>query len=365
MLALGLMSGTSADGVSIALVRVDGRAVRVLADETFPYPRALRERILRAGEACAPELSSLNFDLGRAFARAARSFLKGRRLKGRLRVAGSHGQTVIHLPGARSPSTLQLGEPSFLAEELGVPVVSDFRPRDMAAGGEGAPLIPFFDEFVFGSGPARILQNIGGIANASLAGRGVETFGFDTGPGNCLMDLAARRLSGGRLAYDRGGALALRGRPDEARARDLLRLPFFSRRPPKSLDRSEFGPSFLARHFLGSSFGRPQDLMATVTYFTALTIADAYRSFVLPRARVREAVLSGGGSLNSALVAYLRRLLHPLPVRLISDFGIAPLAKEPAAMALMAARAVEGRINHCPKATGARGARILGKITPA
>ncbi|MEK7747111.1 MAG: anhydro-N-acetylmuramic acid kinase, partial [Elusimicrobiota bacterium] len=177
MLALGLMSGTSADGVSVALVRVEGGALRVLADDTFPYPRGLRERILRAGEARAVELSSLNFELGRTFAAAARRFLKGRRLGGRLRVAGSHGQTVIHLPSGPSPSTLQLGEPSFLAEELGVPVVSDFRPRDMAAGGEGAPLIPFFDEFVFGAGPPRVLQNIGGIANASLAGRGVETFG--------------------------------------------------------------------------------------------------------------------------------------------------------------------------------------------
>ncbi len=364
MLSLGLMSGTSADGVSVALVRVEGRSLRVLADDTFPYPRGLRERVLGAGEARAAELCSLNFELGRTFARAAKRFLQGRRLRGRLEVAGSHGQTVIHLPEGRAPSTLQLGEPAFLAEELGVPVVSDFRPRDMAAGGEGAPLIPFFDEFVFGAGPARVLQNIGGIANASLAGRGVETFGFDTGPGNCLMDLAARRLSGGRLAYDRGGALALRGRPDEARARDLLRLPFFSRRPPKSLDRSSFGPGFLARYFPARG-KRPRDLMATATYFTALSIADAYRRFVFPRVRVREAVLSGGGSLNRALVSYLRRLLHPLPVRIISDFGIAPLAKEPAAMALMAALAIEGRVNHCPKATGARGPRVLGKITPA
>ena len=172
-LALGLMSGTSADGVSLALVEVGGSALNVLAHSTIAYSPGLRRRILAAAAASAAELSRLNFDLGREFARAAVRFLKSRRLSpGRLKAVGSHGQTVIHLPDDKHPSTLQLGEASFLAESLGVPVVCDFRPRDMAAGGQGAPLVPFLDDFIFGGGSPKALQNIGGIANVSLVGKG-------------------------------------------------------------------------------------------------------------------------------------------------------------------------------------------------
>ncbi|MBI4424429.1 MAG: anhydro-N-acetylmuramic acid kinase [Elusimicrobia bacterium] len=363
-LALGLMSGTSADGVSLALARVGERRLRVLAHATEPYPAALRRRILGAIGLRAPELSWLHFELGRVFAAAASRFLRAERVApSRLFAVGSHGQTVVHLPDEPRPSTLQLGEPSFLAEALGVPVVADFRPRDMAAGGQGAPLAPFLDEHLFGGGPPRALQNIGGIGNVTLAGRGVRTLGFDTGPGNCLIDLAVGRITGGRQAFDRDGRIARRGRPDEALARALLRAPYFRRRPPKSLDRSSFGEEFL-RASLGAMLRRrPEDAVATLTLLTALSIADAYRRF-LPVGRLREAVVSGGGALNPALMEALARALAPLPVVSIERRGIPPVAKEPALIALLAALAVAGRTNHCPAATGARGPRILGKILP-
>jgi anhydro-N-acetylmuramic acid kinase len=364
-LALGLMSGTSADGVSLALIELKGRRLEVLGHDTYPYASGLSRRILAAARTDADGLSRLNFELGRVFAKAAERFLRARRVHPRrLAAVGSHGQTVIHLPGERSPSTLQLGEPSFLSETLGVPVVSDFRPRDMAAGGEGAPLVPFFDEFVFGGGRPRALQNIGGIGNVALVGRGVRTFGFDTGPGNCLIDLAVRRMTGGRRAFDRDGLIARRGRVDEALAARLLAAPFFRRRPPKSLERTEFGEAYLRRHLPAGRL-RHEDAVATLTYFTALTIADALRRFLPRPPRLSELIVSGGGALNPVLMEGLRRLLYPLPVLTSADYGIPVLAKEPAMMALLAALAVEGKPNHCPRATGARGPRILGKISPA
>lgn len=363
-LALGLMSGTSADGVSLALVSVAGRSVRVVADATYPYAPDLRRRILAAPEARAAELSALDFELGRAFAKAAVRFLRARRVgPGRLAAVGSHGQTVVHRPRAKDPSTLQIGEASFLAEALGVPVACDFRPRDMAAGGEGAPLVPFFDELLFGEGPPRILQNIGGVANAALVGRGVPVVAFDTGPGNAVMDAAARRATGGRLAFDRGGRLAARGRADLGLVARLLRLPFFRRPPPKSLDRAEFAEGFLARWLPRSRYS-PEDALATATRFTAATIADGARRFLLPRARVREMVVSGGGALNPTLMRELAALM-PVPVVSSAARGLPPLAKEPALMAVMGLWAVEGRPNGCARATGARGPRVLGKVLPA
>lgn len=363
-LALGLMSGTSADGVSLALAEIGPGRLRVAAHDTIPYPAALRRRILAASGARAPELAALNFELGRRFAEAALRFLRARRvLPRRLVAVGSHGQTVIHLPDGPAPATLQIGEPSFLAEALGAPVVADFRPRDMAAGGQGAPLAPFLDRFLFGDGPWRALQNIGGLGNVALVGRSAPPLGFDTGPGNSLLDAAVRRISRGRLEFDRGGRLARQGRPDEEKVRELLRLPFFLRRPPKSLDRAAFDEAFLERHFGAALRRRPADAAATLALFTAASIADAYRRF-LPFNRLSEAVVSGGGALNPVLMGLLARRLAPLKVSTIDRYGIAAQAKEPALIALLAFRAVEGRINHVPASTGAAGARILGKIIP-
>lgn len=363
---MGLMSGTSADGVGLALVVPERGKPRVRAHATYPYSGLLRKRLLAAAGAPAPELCRLNFELGRVFADAALRFLRNIPVSSSgISAVGSHGHTVLHLPSAPCPSTWQIGEPSFLAERLGVPVVSDFRPRDMAAGGQGAPIIPFLDACLFGEGPPRALQNIGGIANVSLVGRGLRTLGFDTGPGNCLIDLAASRLSRGGLTYDRGGRLARAGRIDARKAESLLRIPYFRRSPPKSLDRSAFSEKFLDLYFSRELRRRPSDAVATLTYFTALAVADAHRRFLFPAAVPEEVVVSGGGALNPVLMGHLRSLLTPIRVRSIADFHIPPMAKEPAAVAWMALLALRGRVNHCHEATGASGPRILGKITPA
>lgn len=351
--ALGLMSGTSADGVSAALVRIGDRRVELMVFRTVPYPRALRERVRAAALARAPELSALHADLGRFFARAARRVLAGRRAD----VIGSHGQTVWHEPGRH---TLQLGEPSFIAEETGIPTVADFRPADVAAGGQGAPLVPYFDWFVFGGRPVALL-NIGGIANFTFVGRTLgETIGFDTGPGNALLDEAMRRAFG--REYDAGGRVAASGRID-LRMLGRLDHPYFRKPPPKSTGRELFGPAFLEERLGRELRRRPADVVATLTFFTARTIADAFERFA-PRP-VQEVVLSGGGAFNRTLVRHLEWMLWPAAVRPIDVYGFPPLAREPAAFALLAARTLQGRPSNVPSATGARRAVVLGKIVPA
>ncbi|MBI5241955.1 MAG: anhydro-N-acetylmuramic acid kinase [Elusimicrobia bacterium] len=360
-LAIGLMSGTSADGVTAALVDIRGRGVRVLRCETYPYAPALRRRVLEAPGLSAAGLSRLNFELGEAFGRAARRVGRGRRA----RVIGSHGQTVWHGPEDDPANTLQIAEPCVIAELAGVPVAADFRTRDMAAGGQGAPLVPAFEEFLFAAGPLRCLQNIGGIGNVSVTGRGRLWTAFDTGPGNSLMDEAARQATAGRLHMDQDGRLARQGRPDELLVELFLKDPFFARRPPKSLDKGSFGAAFLRRRFGRITRARLPQVLATLNLFTARSIADAYRRFILPRHRIREVLVSGGGALNPVLMGHLVRLLAPLPVKTTAACGLPVMAKEAAAFAWLGLRALQGRSNNCPQATGARGRRILGKVVPA
>ncbi len=360
---LGLMSGTSADGLSIALCEAAGRGLKVKAFGNYPYPSALQARIIAAKDLKSPELSALNFKLGRLWAGMVKRFCRAHRIAYKsLAAIGSHGQTVWHAPG-RPGHTLQIGEAAFIAEETGRPVVCDFRPADMAAGGEGAPLIPFLDDYLYGGGEPAALQNIGGVGNIAFAGKGVKTSGFDTGPGNSLMDTAVRRLSGGKLSYDRDGAWAAAGSPDRVKVQALLKMPFFRRRPPKSLDRSEFSGAFLEKNFKTLLNERgSRDLLATLNLFTAASIALAFRKFS-PR-RTKELIISGGGALNPVLMHNIASLLLPSGVRVRScaELGLHPLAKEPACFALLAWLAIEGRVNHCPSATGARGPRVLGKI---
>jgi len=353
LLAVGLMSGTSADGVSAALVRIGpGQTVRVLRHLTESFSRAEQARILALAEATAPELSEANAWLGRRFAAAARRVMRG----SRPRVIGSHGQTVFHAPGRH---TLQIGEPSIIAEETGVDVVADFRPRDIAAGGQGAPLVPFFDDFVFGgTARTRALLNVGGIANVTLVGRGRPPVAFDTGPGNSLIDAAVRTLTRGRETLDRDGRRALAGRIDGPLLSRLLDHPYFRKRPPKSTGRELFGGEFLKSRCRRVTV----DAIATLTLFTARTIAYAIRQFA-PRFPA-EVIVSGGGTFNPALMGHLSWLLQPAWVVSSEIYGLPPLAKEPAAFALLAARAIRGLPNTIPSATGARRAVVAGKIIP-
>lgn len=355
-LALGLMSGTSGDGVSLALASFNkDHSFKLLDYQTVPFPFSLAKVIQDGPNLKAPEISRLNIVLGEFFAKAAVKFLRRRKVF----VIGSHGQTIYHGPKDSPQNTFQIGEPSIIAEQTGIPVIADFRMRDLAAGGEGAPLIPFFDEYFFGNQCLRALQNIGGIANVTVVGKNHPTLAFDTGPGNCLIDWAIRKTSKGHLAFDASGKMASQGQVDRKAVSVMARHPYFKRRPPKSTGKELFNERFIPQNLLKA---RAEDLVATLTYFTAHTLHESFKRF-LPK-HIQEIIASGGGALNLTLMKHLRELFWPTPVKTIADYGIPVQAKEPLAFAFFALRAMEGKINHSPSGTGARKACVLGKIIP-
>lgn len=380
---LGLMSGTSADGIDIALVRISGPArsphARLVAFADFSYPSAVRATVLRLANGASTtsrEISQLNFRLGELFAGAALHACKrfGVSLK-RVALIGSHGQTIYHqgaaspLLGAPTSSTLQIGEPAVIAQRTGITTVADFRPADMAAGGQGAPLVPFVDYLLYRHPRVgRIALNIGGISNLSVipaAASPRDVFAFDTGPGNMIIDALAAHFSRGRLRFDRNAALARRGHLDGSLLRQLLAHPFFRKPPPKSAGREEFGAECTARLMALAKRGRvaPVDVIHTATAFTAATIAQACERFVLRRERrIREIVVAGGGARNPLLIAYLAALLPSLKLVPADALGVPADAKEAFAFAVLAYVAFHQRANNLPSATGARHPAVLGKI---
>lgn len=371
--AIGLMSGTSADGVDAALVEIRvarGRPrVRTIEALTISYPPAFRTRLLRLPDVSAREVATVDVIVGEWLASAALSVmaLAGVRPKS-VRFIASHGHTAVHLPDRkRGGTTLQIGEPSVLAEKTGIPVVADFRPRDVAAGGEGAPLVPFADRLLLAR-PGRVVaaQNVGGIANVTAMGPGAgdhdDLVAFDTGPGMMAIDLAAAHASGGRLRYDAGGAIAASGRVDEVLLADWMGHPFLRRPPPKSTGREEFGLPFVRRHLARAKTPRAKrDLVATLTAFTARSIADAYRRFLPP---VAEAVVSGGGAHNRTLLRHLAEALPGTDVVTSDARGIDPDFKEAVAFALLGWAHLAGIPNTVPAATGARHAVVAGALWP-
>ena len=379
MLVVGLMSGTSLDGVDAALVSVEGSTVQDIRWEvvgwcTVPYGEERREAIHReivAGTAEA--LCSLHAELGEWFAEATLEVCRRTGVAAdRVDLVGSHGQTLWHRPpgDARRGATLQLGDAATIAERTGIPVVSDFRTRDVAAGGQGAPLVPWVDQVLFSlPGQARALQNIGGIGNVTWVPpreTGGDVLAFDTGPGNALMDAAVELATRGKMTYDREGRLASQGEVDARLLEQLLRHPYFAQLPPKSTGREAFGKPVVDRlvEVLQPEGDQDwMDLVATLTELTARTIAEAYRSWIVPRG-VAEAVLTGGGARNPVLVARIRELLHPLPVMDGATLGVDPEAKEALAFAVLAWAHVHGIPANAPGATGAAGPRVLGSYTP-
>jgi len=375
----GLMSGTSADGVSAAIVDLGRRGVKVVAFGTFPYPDALRRAVFevsRAESGRVDDVCHLNFVLGEVFASALIRLAKRAGVPLRsIDLVGSHGQTIHHIPRGRPfgrrrvRSTLQIAEPAVIAERTGITTVADFRPRDVAAGGEGAPLVPYADFLLFGGGPVtRAVQNIGGIANVTYLPAGGsldETIAFDTGPGNMVIDYVVSRATSGRLRYDRDGRSAARGKVEPVLLRELMRHPFLRRRPPKSTGREEFGAQFAEAVYQRARRRGvpPSDILATVTAFTTKSIAQAYGCY-LPR-RVEEVLLCGGGARNRTLVRMLREELGPARVRMTDDLGVPVEAKEAVSFALLAVATIRGEPGNVPRATGARRPVLLGKIVPA
>ena len=410
LLILGLMSGTSADGIEAALVRVSGAPPnlnsKLLNHTSLPIPPPIRKKILQIAEGTpfpAAEISQLNFRLGHLFAEAALSACKKFRISPkRLDLIASHGQTIFHqgqpVPffGKPTSSTLQIADGSLIANLTGVTTISDFRPADMAAGGQGAPLVPFADYLLYRHEKiGRVSLNLGGIANVTVIparAKPQDVFAFDTGPANILLDALVSHFTRGRQRFDKNAALARRGHLNNALIYRLMKDPYLKLRPPKSTGREHFGAryvkdllSFARKHDI-----RPAELLYTVTYFTAESVVDALRRFVFPKHKISQLIVSGGGAHNPLLMSQLNALLqltapaktsslrqprvakstrhfpnHSIEVIPSTHFGIPESAKEAYAFALLAHETFHHRPSNLPSATGATRPAILGKISYA
>lgn len=356
-LVLGLMSGTSADGLTICAIYP--KPFQIVHFKNYRYDKKFQQKLLTAFTLTAPALSELHYEIGAQYAKLVHRFLREFHLSPfQIEAVGMHGQTIYHGPHDKTPNTLQLGEPSFLAATLHVPVVSDFRAMDIALGGEGAPLMPFFDQYLWGNQKTpKILLNVGGISNISTVGKNHKTIGFDCGPGNTLIDLACQQYF--HKPFDKNGQLAAKGIANKIVVTRLLKQPYFMQRPPKSLDKNAFGKSYLMKYF---PIKNPHDLLATLTYFTAAAIALSVKNFV-PKTAQKEIVVSGGGCYNKTLISFLKELLPHIKVTTSLTYGMDPQAKESAAFALFAWLNLHRKTNHCAQATGAKKNAILGKVT--
>lgn len=379
-LVVGLMTGTSADAVDAALVRFAGAGLdatgEVIAYRERPFDDELRAEVLEVAASTAlplERLMRLDAALGEAYAEAVLELLA----QAQVRVAdvtaiGSHGQTVRHLPRAANGGralTLQIGSAAVLAQRTGLTVVSDFRSRDTAAGGEGAPLVPVADWWRFRSpDESRVLLNLGGMANVTHLPKGGgldDVVAFDTGPGNSVIDGLVRAVTGGLAHRDDGGQRAAMGRANEGLLEELLADPFFQAPPPRSTGRERFGDAYAARlRDIGEQLGLSlEDLLATAVELTAVTVADAIGRFLSPRG-VDAVYVSGGGVRNATLMVALRRRLEGLKVRRLDDLGVAAESKEALAFALLAHLTLSGQAGNVRGATGAAATAVLGQITP-
>ena len=374
-LVVGLMSGTSADGIDAVLTRITGSGLTTKAEQLGfhfqPFDAATRQAILNictGNQGGTREVCLLGTHLGRLYAQAVRELLKQTGTV-KIDLIGCHGQTVYHIPeetpylGTTIRGTLQIGDPSYLAEEFGCPVVSDFRIRDMAAGGLGAPLVPYTDFLLYRSETGDVaLQNIGGIGNVTLLPAGCtldQVTAFDTGPGNMVMDALATKLTDGKTTYDEGGRLAAAGKVIPELLQRMLADPYLEKQPPKTTGREYYGTEYVERLL---AFGNYPliDVLSTATAFTAHSIALSLRRFA-PRMPNR-LVVSGGGSRNPTLLAFLREALPEVEVLTQEDLGLDSDAKEAVAFAILANEALFGICNNAPSATGAKHGVVMGRI---
>jgi anhydro-N-acetylmuramic acid kinase len=410
LLVLGLMSGTSADGIDVALANISGAPpnlnAKLLNHTSINFPTPIRKEILRVAEQqpiSAGELSQLNFRLGEIFAESALTACKRFRIAtNKIALIGSHGQTIFHqgppVPylGRPTASTLQIGEPSIIAARTGITTIADFRPADIAQGGQGAPLVPYADYLLYRHpNLGRVSLNLGGIANITVlpaAAKPSQIFAFDTGPANMLIDAFVQHFTHSRQRYDKNAAIAQTGRAIPALIDELMRDPYLKQAPPKSTGREYYGRAFV-KNLLATGRrhkAKPADLIRTATVFTALSIVDALHRFVLPRHEIHQLVVSGGGAKNPLILAQLSAALgaarhtqsrvgaqHAAPhlgnkptssrIEVLPSalLGVPEDAKEAYAFALMAYETFHQRPSNLPSATGARGPAILGRISYA
>jgi anhydro-N-acetylmuramic acid kinase len=373
------MSGTSLDGIDVAIIDITGSGfkakINVLTSHSVPYPKSVREALFAISNTHTQtaDISRLNFVLGELYAEALEETAERASIPiDTIKLIGCHGQTIFHegqgaqFLGKRVTSTMQIGESSIISERTGIDVISNFRERDIAAGGKGAPLVPYLDYMLIRHrGRGRVAVNIGGIANLTAIPPNTNTdrvIAFDTGPGNMVIDQLVTRITQGRLTYDRDGVMAAAGAHDPKLLAKLLRDKYFRAKPPKTAGREQYGAEFVSK-LLDTELSS-EDLVATATALTAESIALGVRNFVLPEMRVDEVFVSGGGTHNPTLMRVLRKALDPIPVMESTEVGLDVDAKEAIAFAVMAYETANQRPSNIPNATGAKRPVLLGKVTP-
>ncbi|MBC8231267.1 anhydro-N-acetylmuramic acid kinase [bacterium] len=378
---VGLMSGTSADGIDAALVEIEGNGfetkLQLLCFHFSPFPQNVRAQI---SELFSPESGSVdkicqvNFLLGELFADAALEVIHKSGIPlSSIHLISSHGQTIYHIPPSMNsgiPSTLQIGEPAVIAHKIGIPVIADFRVADVAVGGEGAPLVPYVDFLLFcDKRQTRAIQNLGGISNVTIIpanAKREDILAFDTGPGNMLIDEAVRLLTEGKYNYDPSGTIAATGRTNMTLLYELMEHPFISAAPPKSTGRETFGIHYALDVIQRAKSHNMEDsdILATLTEFTAKSIYENYVQFVSPHYNLSEIIFSGGGVHNRTLMKFLKRYFGHIPLVRSDDYGIPSDAKEAIAFAVLANETLANHPGNIPKVTGALRPVILGKIIP-
>ncbi len=368
-LAIGLMSGTSLDGVDACLVEISECCdVKIKETCSLDYPKDIQTKLFEMANnnGDIKDVCLMNFILGEIYAQCTFELLKKACIKPKdIAYIASHGQTIFHHPqkmnnNPQTNSTLQIGDISVISDKTGITTVGDFRTKDMSAGGQGAPLVPFADEIIFKRNKTRAIQNIGGIGNVTILSPDVETFAFDTGAGNMMIDYCMRKLF--HKPFDEDGEHAFCGHVDENWLNYLLDEPYYKQPPPKTTGRELFSNKYIEEK-LKKAPDNPYDIISTATALTAHSIFEAYKNFVFPKAIPEEIILGGGGAHNKFLITYLQKLFKDIPIKTHEDFGIPNKYKEALAFAILGYFTMKKLPNNIPSCTGAKRPVIMGKVS--
>lgn len=367
---VSLMSGTSIDSIDACLLKIfDDLSFEIIDSYSLDYPVEIKKKILSLANdiGSIKDVCFINFVIGELFAKTVNNLLKKARINScDVDFISSHGQTIYHIPfeqnisDVSTKSTLQIGDISVISHKTGIMTVGDFRTKDMAAGGQGAPLVPFADKILFGLDKNRLIQNIGGISNVTVLSKNCDIFAFDNGPGNMLIDYFMRKLYD--LPFDKDGEIALKGNIDEIWLKELLSEKYYSLIPPKTTGRELFNNEY-AEKIYKSAPKKKEDIIATLTALTAKVITDSYINFILPKTNIDEVVLGGGGAYNKTLLLNMKNYIPDLIIKTHEDFGIPNKLKEAVAFAYLGYFTLQKQPNNVPSCTGADTNVVMGKIS--